>query len=97
MPGLGHAAQDQRQPALGPAAIPHTLYKHAFERARPSWDNPLLTLTSYSFPNGYTAGATLFYGLLAAYLIARFRARRVRERSRRAARGSVTGFRAYFF
>jgi membrane-associated phospholipid phosphatase len=58
---------------LGGGMLLNTLYKHAFERARPTWDNPLLTLTSYSFPSGHTAGATLFYGLLAAYLITRSR------------------------
>jgi undecaprenyl-diphosphatase len=58
---------------LGGGMLLNTLYKHAFERARPSWDNPLLTLTSYSFPSGHTAGATLFYGLLAAYLVTRSR------------------------
>ena len=43
--------------------------KHIFQRARPSLDNPLLTLTTYSFPSGHTVAATLFYGLLAAYLV----------------------------
>ena len=43
--------------------------KHAFQRARPSFDDPLLTLTTFSFPSGHAAGATLFYGVLAAYLI----------------------------
>jgi undecaprenyl-diphosphatase len=51
----------------------NTVYKYAFHRVRPVWDNPLLTLTSYSFPSGHTAGATLFYGLLAAYLLPRLR------------------------
>jgi undecaprenyl-diphosphatase len=43
--------------------------KHAFHRARPTWDDPLFTLTSASFPSGHTAGATLFYGFLAAYMV----------------------------
>lgn len=45
--------------------------KNLFQRARPSFQDPLLTLTSYSFPSGHTAAATLFYGLLAAYLVCR--------------------------
>ena len=45
--------------------------KDIFQRARPSFENPVLTLTSYSFPSGHTAGATLFYGVLAAWLICR--------------------------
>ncbi|MGZ8288715.1 MAG: phosphatase PAP2 family protein [Telluria sp.] len=43
--------------------------KHVFQRARPTLDDPLLTLTTYSFPSGHTVAATLFYGLLAAYLL----------------------------
>jgi undecaprenyl-diphosphatase len=51
----------------------NTVFKHAFQRARPAWDHPLLSLTSYSFPSGHAAGATLFYGILAAYLLTRLR------------------------
>lgn len=47
--------------------------KHAFQRARPSFDDPLLTLATYSFPSGHTAAATVFYGLLACYLVRRVR------------------------
>ena len=43
--------------------------KYSFRRTRPSLDHPLLTLQTYSFPSGHTAGATLFYGLLACYLM----------------------------
>jgi membrane-associated phospholipid phosphatase len=42
--------------------------KLVFRRVRPSFDNPLLTLDTYSFPSGHTVGATLLYGVLAAYL-----------------------------
>ena len=44
--------------------------KEIFNRARPGFTDPLVTLTTYSFPSGHVAGATLFYGVLAAYLIA---------------------------
>ena len=44
----------------------NVLMKFAFHRARPSFDHPLLVLTSYSFPSGHVAGATLFYGFLVA-------------------------------
>jgi undecaprenyl-diphosphatase len=47
----------------------NVMLKHIFQRARPSLDNPLLTLATYSFPSGHTVAATLFYGLIAAYLI----------------------------
>lgn len=49
----------------------NTLLKHAFARARPHFTDPLVTLTSYSFPSGHVAGSTLFYGFLAAWLISR--------------------------
>ena len=52
--------------------------KYAFQRARPSLDNPLLTLTTYSFPSGHVAGATLLYGLLAALLVTKVSAWRWR-------------------
>jgi membrane-associated phospholipid phosphatase len=52
--------------------------KHAFRRARPSFDDPLLSLVTYSFPSGHTAAATVFYGLLACYLVRRARAWRAR-------------------
>jgi undecaprenyl-diphosphatase len=45
--------------------------KHAFRRARPSFDDPLLSLVTYSFPSGHTAAAAVFYGLLACYLVRR--------------------------
>jgi undecaprenyl-diphosphatase len=55
------------------------LIKRLFERARPSFDDPLLTLTTFSFPSGHTAGAMLFYGTLSAYLLSRTHSPRVRN------------------
>ena len=43
--------------------------KYLFQRSRPSFEDPLLTLTTYSFPSGHTTAATCFYGLLACYLV----------------------------
>ena len=51
----------------------NTALKIAFHRERPTWDDPLLTLHSQSFPSGHTAGATLFYGFLAAYMVWRMK------------------------
>lgn len=51
----------------------NNLVKRVFERARPHWDDPLLTLASASFPSGHTAGATLLYGFLAAYMVWRMK------------------------
>lgn len=42
--------------------------KHLFKRDRPYFDEPLLTLHTYSFPSGHTASCVVFYGLLALFL-----------------------------
>jgi membrane-associated phospholipid phosphatase len=47
------------------------LLKHVFERQRPHFDDPLLTLTTYSFPSGHTLMATVFYGTLCALIVSR--------------------------
>jgi undecaprenyl-diphosphatase len=47
------------------------LLKYAFHRPRPHFDDPILTLTSYSFPSGHTMMATVLYGVVAAYLLAK--------------------------
>lgn len=46
----------------------NVLLKNLFMRARPSFNDSILTLTSYSFPSGHVAGSTMFYGVLAAFL-----------------------------
>lgn len=52
--------------------------KNLVQRARPQFDDPLLTLTTFSFPSGHTAGAALFYGFLTALVFAHSGARRWR-------------------
>lgn len=52
----------------------NVLVKHVFDRARPQFDEPLLTLSTYSFPSGHVAGTTLFYGVLFVLLWARMEA-----------------------
>jgi membrane-associated phospholipid phosphatase len=47
----------------------NVLLKYIFQRARPVFDDPVVTLSSFSFPSGHTSGAVLFYGILAAYLV----------------------------
>lgn len=49
----------------------NTVLKHAYQRVRPTFDHPLVVLTTYSFPSGHTAGATLFYGIFAVILFSR--------------------------
>ena len=51
----------------------NVLLKYIFTRARPEFGTPILTLSTYSFPSGHTAAATLFYGFLAAYLVCQTR------------------------
>lgn len=43
--------------------------KLIFQRTRPVFEEPLVTLATYSFPSGHTTAATCFYGLLASYLV----------------------------
>lgn len=49
----------------------NVLAKLAFARQRPSFDDPLVMLSTYSFPSGHTVASTLFYGTLAAFLTPR--------------------------
>lgn len=56
----------------------NVLMKHVFQRARPAFNDPLLTLSTFSFPSGHTAGAALFYGVLATYLVCRLKSWRWR-------------------
>jgi undecaprenyl-diphosphatase len=43
--------------------------KYVFQRSRPVFEEPLVTLATYSFPSGHASAATLFYGLLASYVM----------------------------
>ncbi len=45
--------------------------KLAFRRARPAFDEPLLTLSTYSFPSGHVLASTLLYGLCVAWVFVR--------------------------
>lgn len=49
--------------------------KHLFQRPRPHFDNPLLTLETYSFPSGHTASATVLYGFVVCFIAARTHSR----------------------
>jgi len=41
--------------------------KHLIHRGRPTFEDPLLTLSSYSFPSGHAMAATVFYGFVIAW------------------------------
>ena len=59
--------------AVGGGLAVNALMKLAFHRARPVFDQPLATLSTYSFPSGHVAGSTIFYGLLVAWVFTRTR------------------------
>ena len=50
-------------------ALLNVMMKLAFRRARPEFDDVAGTLTTYSFPSAHVATATMFYGILAAYIV----------------------------
>lgn len=50
-------------------ALLNVMMKLAFRRARPEFDDVVLTLTTYGFPSAHVAAATTFYGILAAYMV----------------------------
>jgi membrane-associated phospholipid phosphatase len=55
--------------AMGGGMLLNVILKLIFRRERPVWDDPILTLTTNSFPSGHAAGATLFYGFFAVYVV----------------------------
>ena len=57
--------------AIGGGLGLNVLLKYAYERARPKFDDPMVSLETFSFPSGHTAGAVLLYGTLAAYFVSR--------------------------
>jgi membrane-associated phospholipid phosphatase len=52
----------------------NVVLKNVFHRARPLFDNPILTFSSYGFPSGHTMAATCFYAVVATFAIRRIRA-----------------------
>lgn len=64
--------------ALPGGMLMNSVMKLAFARQRPQFDDPLVILTSYSFPSGHTAGSTLLYGFIAALLISHTRSSSLR-------------------
>jgi membrane-associated phospholipid phosphatase len=63
--------------------------KQIFQRARPHFEDSVLTLTSFSFPSGHAAGATVFYGFLAVLLLEHERRKGARAAIVAAAAGMV--------
>jgi undecaprenyl-diphosphatase len=63
---------------VGGGLLVNLALKHAYERARPHFDDPFVSLDTFSFPSGHTAGAVAFYGVLAAFLVSRTYDKRLR-------------------
>ncbi|GAC1408413.1 MAG: phosphatase PAP2 family protein [Burkholderiaceae bacterium] len=61
--------------AVAGGMVLNVAMKYGFHRTRPSFADPLLTLTTFSFPSGHTAASTVFYGVLCCYLRTRLRSR----------------------
>lgn len=67
--------QKQRSQALalvlsvGGGMLLNVVLKNVFLRARPHFENPILTLTSYGFPSGHTMAATCLYGALCTFAV----------------------------
>jgi undecaprenyl-diphosphatase len=59
--------------SVGGGMLLNVSLKNLFQRARPIFDNPILTFTSYGFPSGHTMLATTLYGALCVFLISRVR------------------------
>ena len=75
---LAYSKRDWRRLAtlfvcVGGGLALNVMMKFAFHRARPVFEQPLLTLSSYSFPSGHVAASTIFYGLGVAWVYTRTR------------------------
>lgn len=52
--------------------------KHAFQRARPVLEEPLVHLLTYSFPSGHAVASTVFYGAVCTLALRHARSRALR-------------------
>lgn len=55
--------------AVGGGSALNVGLKHLFQRERPEFEQPLLVLHTYSFPSGHTMAATVYYGLMAVFVM----------------------------
>ena len=58
---------------VGGGALINLAVKQAIHRHRPVFQDPIATLTSYSFPSGHTMGSMLCYGLIAIVVVTNVR------------------------
>lgn len=70
----------ERRSALALLAVPAGMLlnvglKESVQRARPSFEDPLVHLATYSFPSGHAVASTVFYGMACALVFAHVRSR----------------------
>lgn len=63
--------------------------KHLFARPRPVLEDPLVHLSTFSFPSGHAVGSTVFYGALCALVLAHARSGHARALAIAGAAGMV--------
>lgn len=56
--------------SVGGGLLLNALVKLVFQRARPAFDDALMTLPTFSFPSGHTAGATVLWGFFTVLVLA---------------------------
>lgn len=77
--GLGGELAAARTVLVVPAGMLLNVgLKHAFARARPSHEEPLVQIATYSFPSGHAVASTVFYGMLCVLVFAYVRSRGLR-------------------
>jgi undecaprenyl-diphosphatase len=57
--------------AVAGGMLLNVILKSLFDRARPGWADPLMSLTGPGFPSGHTMMATIIFGFIAVFLIPR--------------------------
>jgi cytochrome b561/membrane-associated phospholipid phosphatase len=66
----GHRGDAARWTAVPLGMLVNVGMKQVFLRPRPVLDEPLVQLSTYSFPSGHAAASTVFYGVLCALALA---------------------------
>ncbi len=61
-------------PSVFGGMLLNIMLKNVFDRARPHFEDPIVTFSTYGFPSGHTMAASCFYGFIAAFLIWKIRA-----------------------
>lgn len=56
----------------------NSVLKLVFQRERPVFEQPMVTLDTYSFPSGHAAGTAVLYLFIAAWLLTRLQGRGAR-------------------